>query len=85
MLLFAAMMFGDVSAKNDDLPTNQNSIDSDNSLKTPLVVKGLPKLNIPVRKYIRTSTSEPNLHKNNSSRPVQNLSSIFLIKNKKTT
>jgi len=88
MLLFAAMMFGDVSARNDDLPTNKNSIDADNSLKTPLVEKGLPKLIIPAQKYTRsvtaTSTPEAHLHKNNPPRPVQNLSSNFLIKNKKT-
>jgi len=85
MLLFAAMMFSEVSAKNDDLATN----DAEHSLKTPLVQKGLPKLIIPVRKYIRptpsTSTTAEHLHKNNPARPVQNLSSIFMIKNKKTT
>ena len=85
MLLFAAMMFGDVSAKNDDLPTD----DSDHNLKTPLVEKGLPKLIIPARKYTRpvpaTFIPEAHLHKNNPVRPIQNLSSIFLIKNKKTT
>jgi len=85
MLLFAAMIFGEVSATNDDLPTN----DSDHNLKTPLVEKGLPKLIISVRKYTRcvpaTSTPEAHLHKNNPARPIPNLSFIFLIKNKKTT
>jgi len=67
------MMFSDVSTKNDDLATN----DADHSLKTPLVQKGLSKLIIPVRKYIRptpsTSTTGAHLHKNNPARPVQNL------------
>ena len=74
MLVFSAMMFADVSAQYTD---------PDNSLKTPLVEKGLPKLVFPVRKYNRNTTYETHLHKNNPPRPLQNSSSIFLTKSKK--
>jgi hypothetical protein len=59
MLLFAAMTFGDVNAQNTDVPNLQRQIDirEDILLKTPLVEKGLPKLNLPARKFVRSAIS----------------------------
>jgi hypothetical protein len=59
MLLFAAMTFGDVNATNTDLASSQKQTDirEDSILKTPLVEKGLPKLQLPVRKFVRNVTT----------------------------